>query len=302
MPQPARPVHAVAPRYPILRTLGFAVEHFPAYTNTQVNLHAVDVVLMSIIIRGRGRHYMDDARFEERAGSIGVTHYGQVHSITTTPRGMDIYNVYLDLRRHPLPALPAEFEDVITAILPLRPAFRNTLNRSVHFQVPQPRRLAELLARLETELRQRRPGWEDVARACFQIFLIECCRCAREGGISLSPSARTPAPPWLQRICQTLDRNYARPMNLRDLATGACVSIGHLCRSFKAYTGRTVFAYLIERRIQAAMIRLRHGDEKVLGVALACGFNDLAYFNRTFKRLVGQTPRSYRRAGQGQAP
>jgi AraC-like DNA-binding protein len=67
-----------------------------------------------------------------------------------------------------------------------------------------------------------------------------------------------------------------------------------LCRSFKTYTGKRVFDYLIERRIQAAMVALRGSDEKVLSIAMNTGFRDLAYFNRKFKQLVGVTPTAYR--------
>ena len=64
----------------------------------------------------------------------------------------------------------------------------------------------------------------------------------------------------------------------------------------QAYTGKRVFDYLIERRIQAALIRLRSTDDKILTIALECGFNDLAYFNRKFKQLLQITPSAYRRS------
>jgi AraC-like DNA-binding protein len=79
------------------------------------------------------------------------------------------------------------------------------------------------------------------------------------------------------------------------LAAGAGVSVAYLCRLFKAYTGKTVIRYLVERRIQAAIWKLREGNEKIISIALGCGFNDLAYFNRAFKRIVGTTPSAYRR-------
>jgi len=49
------------------------------------------------------------------------------------------------------------------------------------------------------------------------------------------------------------------------------VSIGHLCRTFRAYPGKTVFQYLIDRRIQAAMVRLRNSDDKIVAIAPQCG-------------------------------
>ena len=75
--------------------------------------------------------------------------------------------------------------------------------------------------------------------------------------------------------------------------------MAYLCREFKDYTGKTVVAYLVERRIQAAIWKLREDNEKILSIALGCGFNDLAYFNRVFKKITAMTPSQYRRSVQG---
>lgn len=42
------------------------------------------------------------------------------------------------------------------------------------------------------------------------------------------------------------------------------------------------------------MSRLRSSDERILHIALDCGFRDLAHFNRTYKAVAGCTPRDYR--------
>ena len=278
------------------------MEFFPRYVNTSLRLHTLDLVLMSVIIRGRGRHVMGDHQYEEKSGSVGITHYGQVHDILTTRRGMDIYNVYLDLRGHGLPdmrEMPREFGPVLSQILPLHPKLVNRLNRSVHFDVRAPDQFAELLGRIERELRQRPAGYEQAARSYFRVFLIECCREAMHGGVILSTPEQPEFPSWLERIRQELDTHFDKPVNLDDLAQDVRVSKGHLCRLFKAYSGKTVFEYLIDKRIGSAMMRLRSGNEKILAIALNCGFNDIAYFNRTFKRLAGATPRQYRAQAGG---
>ena len=93
--------------------------------------------------------------------------------------------------------------------------------------------------------------------------------------------------------------SFAQPHDLGTLGSErAGVSVAYLCRIFKAYTGKTVVAYLVERRIQAAIWKLREGDEKILSIALACGFNDLAYFNRVFKKITAMTPSQYRKSVQ----
>jgi AraC-like DNA-binding protein len=42
-------------------------------------------------------------------------------------------------------------------------------------------------------------------------------------------------------------------------------------------------------------VLLRSTDDKVLSIALDCGFRDLAHFNRTFKRALAQPPTAFRR-------
>jgi len=281
-------------RLPALRTLGFAVEFFPRYVNRTLHPHAVDVVLMTVIVRGRGQHVMGGRVYEERTGSVGITHYGQEHDVLTTRAGMDIYNVYLDLQHHALPSLPAELQPIAPLILPLHPQFRNELNRSVHFHVSEPMKFAAMLRRIMDEMAARPPGYEEVARACLRLFLVDCCREAMRSGIEVARPVNGAFPAWLERLRTRLDSEYAMRHSLGRLAAEARVSRSHLCRVFKQYTGKRVFEYLVERRIEAAMLRLRSTSDKIVSIAMESGFNDLAYFNRTFRRTVGMTPKAYR--------
>jgi len=273
-----------------LRPLGIAVEFYPHYVNRRVRLHSLDVVLLSFILKGRGQHHIDDETFAERGASLAVTHYGQKHDIVTDRRGMDVLNVYLDLENHPVPVLPRELQGVLPLLLPLHPRFQHRLNRIVRLQFADPRPLAALLFAIRDELKRREAGYEEVVRLQFRLFLIQCCRHALRKGFV----PQKPVPHQLEQLRQFLDQAYAEPHTLEALAKRAKLTRTSLCRAFKTYTGKRLFDYLIERRIQAAMVSLRSSDEKVLSIALNTGFRDLAYFNRKFRRLVGMTPTAYR--------
>jgi len=271
-----------------------AVQHFPRYINLQQRQHSVDVVLLSVIIRGRGRHYMGKEVHEEIGGSISVTHYGQMHDIVTDSQGMEIYNIYLDLVTHPLPILPEELRSTLSAILPVHPSLQHHLNRRVWIGIDKPEIFVASLKRIEKEMDNATPGAIDIVRHSFQVFLIDLCRVAERHGFTLSQSSDCVFPIWAEKIRRELDRDFAIPQDLHKLAKGAGVSVAYLCRIFKAYTGKTVVEYLVDRRIQASIWRLRERGEKIITIALSCGFNDLAYFNRTFKRIIGMTPSEYR--------
>ena len=62
-------------------------------------------------------------------------------------------------------------------------------------------------------------------------------------------------------------------------------------------TGQTFAEHVGEHRLQAARRMLQspvHGQCRVIDIAIACGFSDLSYFNRTFRKRFGDTPQSFR--------
>jgi AraC-like DNA-binding protein len=98
----------------------------------------------------------------------------------------------------------------------------------------------------------------------------------------------------LEDLRRLLDSNYQRQFTLPELAERASLNRNYLCRAFRRYTGKTLFDYLANRRLQAAMLALRDSDDKVSAVAFESGFRDLSFFNRKFREAVGVTPSQYR--------
>ena len=277
-----------------LRQFGMAVEYFPHYVNRGIRLQSLDVVLLSCIIRGRGRHLIANESFAVTGPSVAVTHYDQHHSIVTGAQGMEIFNVYLDLQNHPLPVLSGDLQPLLSLLLPLHPRFAHRLNRIVRLEFQDAGPLAELLFALRDELQFRPPGYAGAISPLWQLFLIRCCRRALDNGFAPPTETLNLPQQKLEDLRQHLDQTYRQPHTLGALAQRARLGRTYLCRTFKAYTGKTIFNYLIERRVQAAMLRLRSGQEKILVVALESGFQDAAYFNRKFRQIVGCTPSMYR--------
>ena len=65
---------------------------------------------------------------------------------------------------------------------------------------------------------------------------------------------------------------------------------------FRQLTGRTPIDYLLYYRVECAAEMLCASRDSVTDVALACGFGDVSYFSRVFRRLKHETPGEYRRA------
>lgn len=98
----------------------------------------------------------------------------------------------------------------------------------------------------------------------------------------------------LRRVRDRIDRQYAAPLDVEQLARGAHMSAGHLSRKFKAAFGESPYSYLMTRRIERAMTLLRRGDLSVTEVSLAVGCASLGTFSTRFTELVGMPPSVYR--------
>ena len=85
--------------------------------------------------------------------------------------------------------------------------------------------------------------------------------------------------------------------SLGALAESMSVSEGHISRLFKAETDISINNYLTKYRIKMAMDYLKDVQVKVYEVAEKVGYQDIAYFSNTFKKLVGKTPSDYQTKG-----
>ncbi|MDH6228587.1 helix-turn-helix transcriptional regulator [Streptomyces sp. MJP52] len=98
----------------------------------------------------------------------------------------------------------------------------------------------------------------------------------------------------LRRARDTMDRDYAEPLDVPALAAVALMSPGHFSRSFRAVFGETPYSYLMTRRVERAKALLRRGDLSVTEVCFAVGCTSLGSFSSRFTELVGETPSAYR--------
>ena len=101
----------------------------------------------------------------------------------------------------------------------------------------------------------------------------------------------------LLRARDAMDREYARPLDLPELAAVACVSKAHFIRSFKGTFGETPHRYLQRRRVERAMYLLRTTDRNVTDICMEVGFSSLGTFSRTFREIVGESPSEFRDRG-----
>ncbi len=97
----------------------------------------------------------------------------------------------------------------------------------------------------------------------------------------------------MHTIKSYVEDHFQEPISLEDIADWSNLSKEAFCRYFKSKTQLTFIEYLNQYRINQAK-KLLIKDISIAEVAAQCGFESLSYFNRVFKRIVGDNPTSYR--------
>lgn len=91
-------------------------------------------------------------------------------------------------------------------------------------------------------------------------------------------------------------RNFDRDITLKDISAIANMAVSTFCNFFKEHYRVTFVEYLNIVRVGRACKFLSERKENVVDIAYKCGFNNLANFNRQFKKIKNMTPSEYRRA------
>jgi AraC-like DNA-binding protein len=98
----------------------------------------------------------------------------------------------------------------------------------------------------------------------------------------------------LLRARDLADARYFEPLSVADLAAAAGLSAAHFSRRFRQTFGESPHQYLLTRRLERAAALLRTTDWTVATVCFAVGWESVGSFTTSFRRMFGETPRTYR--------
>jgi AraC-like DNA-binding protein len=168
-----------------------------------------------------------------------------------------------------------------------------------HLESGSRTRYRPVALRLAREYALKGPGWQQAMGAELFGFLVDVVR--RRGDLLRLPEAPGFARD-LQRLLPALlllERDLGRDgLTVAELAHQAQVSEVYLRRLFHRVVGSAPVSFLQRQRVQQARALLRGTDRSIKEIAAACGFAQVPFFYRTFRRLTGVTPGRYR-AGAG---
>jgi AraC-like DNA-binding protein len=92
-----------------------------------------------------------------------------------------------------------------------------------------------------------------------------------------------------------LQQHFRDAVTIDRVSTAVGASRRNLTRLLRLHTGATLVEHVHRFRIALACERLERSEDKIVDIALACGFGSIQQFNRVFRSRKGQTPAEWRK-------
>jgi AraC-like DNA-binding protein len=238
---------------------------------------------------GSGTHIVGDREYMVKENSFAIIHYGQVHTILT--EGMSIYNIYLDPKRMPHPPFSPDLQLLFDKYFPLSPGLKHELNSVRHFQFNGEKSPKDLLIRMKNETDIPGSGRIFALRQLYQLFILDCLRIIKE--IPVEKKYLKASDARVETIRIYIEDHLNENLSPENLSLRFGFNKQYLCRRFKEYTGKTICRYTVSARIQSILPALRDSERNICEIAYESGFNDLSYFNRSFRKIIGSSPGEY---------
>jgi AraC-like DNA-binding protein len=254
-------------------------------------LHAHEFAEIVIITGGTGLHVTGRESWPLTAGDVFVIGGARPHDYQDM-EGLRLINILYDPASFRMDLVDLASLSGYHALFTLEPAWRkrHQFKSRLHLLPKDLAFVVGLVDQLDEELQERAPGYGFLATALFMHIVGYLARCYSR---SKNPDSRA-----LLRIAEAisyLEGHFEEPIDLDALASIAHMSRRSFIRAFRAAVGSSPIAYLIQLRINRAADMLRRGEESVTDIAFRVGFTDSNYFARQFHKVIGVSPRAFRR-------
>lgn len=96
-----------------------------------------------------------------------------------------------------------------------------------------------------------------------------------------------------------VDKNYEKKITLAQLSMNLHYSTVSLTEHFRREYGETIMQYVLRRRVELAQKLMRETGDPLHEISERCGFDDVEYFSRCFKKRMGVSPAQWRKNQKG---
>jgi AraC-like DNA-binding protein len=159
------------------------------------------------------------------------------------------------------------------------------------------------LERMRQELSEPQPGGILVGQQLAYMMLVQALRLhlaeGLKGGVGWLFAL---ADEQMSAAINAMHEDPAHRWTLEELAQHAGMSRSTFALKFKLRVGSSPIEYLTRWRMLLAGDRVANSSDSVSAIAVSLGYESESAFSTAFKRVMGCSPREYRRGGSLAAP
>lgn len=260
-------------------------------TEERIACHWHEEIEILVVTKGSAVLILNNDRYELKEGYVAFILPNHLHLVTVLLGDtFDFYAIVF----HP-DLLSSFIQDVIQ-----QQYFDSVLQENILFptvlsaQEAKEFGIADVLSDIYALFAKKEPCFELLIKA--RLYVVWSLYYLH-GTSSASVSERTSdyRIALVKSIIDYIHTHYESQITLDILAAYFHLSREHLCRLFKKMTRMSPIEYLNFYRISTSTRLLRETDHEISDIALEIGFNNISYFNRTFKRYMHVTPGEYRK-------
>ena len=257
----------------------------------QVPVHWHEDMEIIAVKKGRGMVTVDMEPYEAGAGEAVVVFPGQLHGISQCGfEAMEYENIIF------LPSMLMTDESDLCTYDFLRPMTEGGIGEPLHItdRLPDYAAFMECIRKMDQLCGQKSYAYQMGVKGALFWFLGLIAGIRGPGAAGQPRKSRE----RMKRLLEYMEEHYGERITVEDGAQLCFYSNSHFMKYFKQYMGVPFTQYLNEFRLEKAAGMLLTTTEPVTAVAQRCGFDNISYFNRLFRRKYGKTPGEYRKNGE----
>lgn len=242
---------------------------------------------ITFIVQGSGRVVINDRMYSIGANSIYLIHPDSETTYDMDSDSLELYNILFSRRfvERELHSL----RDIYQFFTIFSMAFNQSGNTSIYVQ----KSTAEIKRRvleIADEYELRRINYRPYLEYSLALLLIQMLRESEKTFRGSDAKAMIS-----EYIIHLLQSDVYGETGTLHLAKMFGITPNHLCAVFKSSTGMTISQARIKTRLDVAAELLATTDLPIHEVYLKCGFHDLSYFYRAFRKYSGTSPCRFRK-------
>ena len=247
---------------------------------------------ITVVNSGTGEYTTENAVYPVAPGDVFVFSSNEQHCITDVLEPLEFVNIHFEPRFF----WGSRYESFSDSGMFFHHSkdFCCRLSRENQYR----KNVSDLIEEILKEIQEKKEEYKMVARSRLADILVILIREFSYNDVDEKAKKSSSNVKAVKTAMDYVAKHLTTPLTLEEIANKVGMSRSRLSTVFKETLGISLWDYVTEKRIDLCLQMLEHSPEKsMLDIALECGFNNTANFNKAFKKQTGGTPKDFKMHG-----